>query len=129
MQDPRTEKPHGMGPAMSGTPRGVGNQVSAEFNLAYRWHSCIGQIDEQWTEAVYKDLFGKPADEVSLRELMVGLSHYDEKMPKDPMERPFAHLKRGPDGKYNDEDLVKIMQTGIEEVAGMLQRPEGSVTS
>ena len=55
-----------------------------------------------------------------MKELMCGLKKYDEHMPKDPMERPFAHLKRGDDGKFADDDLVKIMQTGVEEVAGML---------
>jgi linoleate 10R-lipoxygenase len=55
-----------------------------------------------------------------MMELMVGLKKYDEHMPKDPMERPFAHLKRGPDGKFADDDLVKFMQIGVEEVAGML---------
>jgi linoleate 10R-lipoxygenase len=100
------------------TPRGVGNQVSVEFNLAYRWHSCIGEVDEKWTEKIYHELFGKGAADVSMTELMIGLKKYDEHMPKDPMQRPFAHLKRGEDGKFADEDLVNIMQTGIEEMAG-----------
>lgn len=54
---------------------------------------------------------------------MVGLKKYDEDMPKDPMKRKFAHLKRGEDGKFADDDLVRIMQTGVEEVAGMLGIP------
>jgi len=91
--------------------------------LAYRWHSCIGELDEKWTENVYHELFGKEAADVSMRELMCGLKKYDEHMPKDPMERPFAHLKRGEDGKFADDDLVKIMQTGVEEIAGMLEIP------
>jgi linoleate 10R-lipoxygenase len=103
----------------AGTPRGVGNQVSVEFNLAYRWHSCIGEVDEKWTERVYHELFGKEAADVSMPELMAGLKKYDEHMPKDPMQRPFAHLKRGENGKFADEDLVNIMQTGVEEIAGM----------
>jgi hypothetical protein len=56
----------------------------------------------------------------------MGLKKYDEHMPKDPMQRPFAHLKRGEDGKFADDDLVKIMQTGVEEVAGMLEIPRHS---
>ncbi len=114
--DPRLDPPKTS--PTGGTPKGVGNQVSAEFNLAYRWHSCIGEKDEEWTENIYKELFGKPADDVSMMELMMGLKHYDEHMPQDPMARPFAHLKRGSDGKFADDDLVHIMQTGIEEVAG-----------
>jgi linoleate 10R-lipoxygenase len=55
-----------------------------------------------------------------MMELLAGLKEYNDQIPKDPMERPFAHLKRGPDGKFADDDLVKILQTGVEEVAGML---------
>src|SRR5436305_2655203 len=93
---------------------------------AYRWHSCIGELDEKWTQNVYHELFGKEAADVSMVELMIGLKKYDEHMPKDPMQRPFAHLKRGEDGKFADDDLVKIMQTGVEEVAGMLGIPKHS---
>jgi hypothetical protein len=64
-----------------------------------------------------------------MKELMVGLKQYDEHMPKDPMERPFAHLKRGEDGKFADDDLVKILQTGVEEIAGMLEIPRHSCLS
>ena len=86
--------------------------------MAYRWHSCIGEADEKWTEKGYRDLFGKEAADLSMMELMAGLKKYDDHMPKNPMKRPFAHLKRGEDGKFLDDDLVNIMQTGIEEQAG-----------
>ncbi|KAK5321703.1 hypothetical protein LTR93_005941 [Exophiala xenobiotica] len=114
--DPRLDKPKTFG--TDGTPRGIGNQVSAEFSLSYRWHSCIGQMDEAWTETVYQELFGKAPDSVSLQELMAGLGKYDHELPADPFARPFAHLKRSPDGKFDDGDLAKIMQAGVEEVAG-----------
>ena len=92
--------------------------MSAEFNLAYRWHSAISEEDEKWTEAIYQELFGKKGDDVSFQELLMGLSKWEKEMPKDPQQRPFAHLKRGSDGKYKDEDLVNIMKAGIESVAG-----------
>ncbi|KAH0846113.1 hypothetical protein AYO21_10106 [Fonsecaea monophora] len=114
--DPRLHKPKTFGD--DGTPRGVGNQVSAEFSLSYRWHSCIGQMDEAWTEKVYYELFGKKPDDVSLQELMIGLAKYDHDLPKDPLQRPFAHLKRDAHGKFDDGELAKIMQAGVEEVAG-----------
>jgi linoleate 10R-lipoxygenase len=114
--DPRLEKADHY--SKDGTPRGIGNQVSAEFNLSYRWHSCIGEQDEKWTESVYQELFGKAPHEVSLEELMAGLGKYDHDLPKDPQKRPFARLKRGPDGKFDDGDLAQIMETGIEQVAG-----------
>lgn len=66
----------------------------------------------------YKELFGKPAEDVSYAELMKGLGKFEAEMPKDPQQRPFAHLKRGPDGKFDDGDLAKIMTDGIEQVSG-----------
>lgn len=36
------------------------------------------------------------------------------------MQRPFARLQRGQDGKFNDDDLVRIMQGAIEDVAGKI---------
>ncbi|KAI9845144.1 MAG: hypothetical protein M1837_005029 [Sclerophora amabilis] len=114
--DPRVEMGKVFG--QNGTPRGVGNQVSAEFNLVYRWHSAISQRDEEWTEKLYKGLFGKASHEVSMRELLMGLNKWEKSLPQDPFERPFAHLKRQSDGKFNDDDLVKIMTESIEDPAG-----------
>ena len=116
-QDPRVEigKVFGQG----GAPRATGNQVSAEFNLAYRWHSCISEKDDRWTQDMYKELFGKDAHEVSLPELLKGLGQWEHSLDKDPQERPFANLKRQSDGTYNDDDLVKIMTEAIEDTAGM----------
>ena len=114
--DPRLDKPKNF--TSDGTPRGVGNQVSAEFSLSYRWHSCIGQTDEAWTENVYQELFGKAPEEVSMKELMIGLGKYDHELPQDPIKRPFAHLKRGEDGKFDDGDLARIFQEGVEQVSG-----------
>ncbi|OJJ51688.1 hypothetical protein ASPZODRAFT_55528 [Penicilliopsis zonata CBS 506.65] len=100
------------------TPSGLGNQCSIEFNLAYRWHSAISAKDEEWTENIYKELFGKPASEVSMRELLMGLGKYDQYLDKDPSKRTFAHLERQPDGTFRDEDLVNILKNAIEDVAG-----------
>lgn len=101
-----------------GTPRGTGNQVSAEFNLAYRWHSCISEKDDKWTQEMYKELFGKDAHEVSLPDLLQGLGQWEHSLDKDPQKRPFANLKRQSNGTYNDDDLVKIMTEAIEDTAG-----------
>ncbi|RVX69773.1 hypothetical protein B0A52_06418 [Exophiala mesophila] len=114
--DPRLDKPKTF--AHDGTPKGLGNQVSAEFSLSYRWHSCIGKQDEAWTEQIFSELCGKPASDVSLSELMVVLGKFEHDLPKNPQQRPFANLNRNADGKFNDSDLAKVMITGIEQVAG-----------
>ncbi|MCJ1398075.1 hypothetical protein MMC11_001272 [Xylographa trunciseda] len=115
--DPRVE----MGKEVMGeasAPRGMGNQVSCEFNLVYRWHAAISAKDEKWTESLYRELFGKEAHEVSLPELLQGLGRWEKSMDKDPHKRPFAHLKRGPDGKLDDNDLVSILTEAVEDTAG-----------
>ncbi|KAL9587477.1 MAG: hypothetical protein Q9212_000179 [Teloschistes hypoglaucus] len=114
--DPRAKM--GGGWSSNGTPSGVGNAVSAEFNLAYRWHSCISEKDDQWTQGLYHELFGKSADEVSTQELLQGLGKWEQGLDPDPQKRPFAKLQRGADGKLPDEGLVQILTESIEDVAG-----------
>lgn len=72
--DPRAD----MGNTKSATPSGAGNQVSAEFNLAYRWHSCISDKDDKWTQELYRKLFGKEAEDVTLQELLQGLGKWEQ---------------------------------------------------
>lgn len=45
-----------------GVPRGLGNQVSAEFNMIYRWHAAITDQYEAWTKAFMKDSLGRDVD-------------------------------------------------------------------
>ena len=40
-----------------GTPQGIGNQVSVEFNLIYRWHAAISDKDQHWAEDFYQSIF------------------------------------------------------------------------
>jgi linoleate 10R-lipoxygenase len=116
--DPRVEMGNVFG--KDGTPRGLGNQVSAEFNLAYRWHSCISDKDDKWTQALYRELFGKDAENVSMPELLQGLSNWERSMDKDPQKRPFAKLQRDANGKFSDDDLARILTESVEDVAGIL---------
>ena len=46
----------------SGTPRGIGNQVSAEFNMIYRWHAAISNHDEAWAKSFMQVVFGPDVD-------------------------------------------------------------------
>lgn len=114
--DPRVDMAKVFG--TDGTPRGVGNQVSAEFNLVYRWHSATSKRDEQWTEEMYRSMFGKSASEVPMDELLRGLAKWDKTLDKDPQKRPFAGMQRDANGKYADDDLVKILTESIEDCAG-----------
>lgn len=45
-----------------GLPQGVGNQVSAEFNMIYRWHAAISDHDETWANELATKVFGGKVD-------------------------------------------------------------------
>ncbi|KAJ5386657.1 hypothetical protein N7509_009198 [Penicillium cosmopolitanum] len=99
------------------TPSGLGNSCSVEFNLAYRWHSAISQGDEKWVEQIYYDLMGKPAEEVSMQELLMGMKKVEGTLDADPSKRTFAKLQRQEDGTFKDEELVAILSHATEDVA------------
>ena len=100
------------------TPRGVGNQVSAEFNLVYRWYSCISERDDKWTQQSFREKFGKESHEVSMEELLSSLSKWEKGLSKDLHQRPFAKLERQSNGTYKDDDLVNIVADSVEDLSG-----------
>ncbi|KAL4896758.1 heme peroxidase [Aspergillus ambiguus] len=99
-------------------PSGLGNQCSVEFNLAYRWHSAISYKDEKWAEKVYKEIVGKDGEEASVADLLGSMRKFAVNLEQDPMKRTFGGLQRQADGTYRDEDLVQILTSATEEVAG-----------
>lgn len=115
--DPRTEMKDGLLNKAAG--EATGNQVSAEFNLVYRWHSCVSQRDQKWMEDNYKKLFpGKNVQDIDLQQFMQGLGQWEAKQPEDPQKRPFAELQRKDDGSFDDDALVKIFAESVEDCAG-----------
>ena len=112
--DPRTATL--TGPTANGAP---GNQVSAEFNLVYRWHACVSEKDDQWTQEEYARRFpGKDPTQVSQNQLLTGLGMWEAGLSLDPQKRIFADLQRSADGSLDDDALVKILADGTEDVAG-----------
>ena len=100
-------------------PEGLGNQVSAEFNLVYRWHAAVSERDDKWTQAEYQKMFpGRDPAQIPLTELLQTLGKWEAGLSADPLERPFANLKRGKDDKLNDDVLVEILRESIDDVAG-----------
>ena len=113
-------------PIKSEVARGLGNQVSTEFNLMYRFHSAVSLKDEAWIEKFYREELGIPdAKEASYRDVLLGLQKYENTIKKDlpdPSQRVFGGLKRGKDGKFSDQDLVNVLQSSIEDPAGMAMK-------
>ncbi|KAF3902542.1 hypothetical protein ABW21_db0205477 [Orbilia brochopaga] len=103
----------------TGTPQGIGNQVSAEFNLVYRWHSVISERDEEWIKWLYRKIFGTDdAANIPMPQFMAGLAKWEQSIPTDPGERTFEDLKRDPEtGKFSDEKLVDILTASIDDCA------------
>lgn len=111
--NPRVEIPNG--PEM-----GCGNQVSAEFNLVYRWHSAVSERDSKWTEDLFATIFnGRKPDEIEQREFLMTLGHMQaDAEAKDPLERDFHNLKRDSGTKrFADQELVEILIDSIEDCA------------
>ncbi|KAF2273329.1 heme peroxidase [Westerdykella ornata] len=104
---------------MKGVPIGVGNQVSAEFNLVYRWHSTLSDRDEKWTQDLWDGLFGKGRDPKSVGkgEFLGKLNEEYGKMETDPSKRKFAHLQRNEDGTLPDDGLVEIFAESVRDCA------------
>ncbi|KAJ4297739.1 hypothetical protein N0V90_005634 [Kalmusia sp. IMI 367209] len=100
-------------------PMGVGNQVSAEFNLVYRWHSTMSTRDEAWTQELWDDLFGKGRDPktVEARELLMKLGEVAQRAEKDPGKRKFGGLQRDEQGRLPDQALVDILVSSVEDCA------------
>lgn len=112
--DPRT----GEGKAMFGTkiPEAYGNQCSAEFNLVYRWHSCVSERDAKWTEDAMKAIGqGKVLEG---RDLVEALQEWSTTIPEDPGVRSFEDLQRTASGSFADADLARIWSDSVEDIAG-----------
>ncbi|KAL8627546.1 hypothetical protein Q9189_006747 [Teloschistes chrysophthalmus] len=116
--DPRIEvAATGNTPAVE---RGVGNMVSAEFNLLYRFHPAISDRDDKWTEEFFRGIYGdKEPETIGLREFYEGVAKYEAGIPKEPSERTFGGLTRNPKtGAFDDAGLVKILKESMEDPAG-----------
>ncbi|KAK9319208.1 fatty acid oxygenase, partial [Lipomyces orientalis] len=102
-----------------GIPEGIGNQVSVEFNLIYRWHSAISARDEQWAIDFFKKQLGdKDPSTLTVDELRIALKKFAmAEQAKLPEERTFGGLTRQANGTFEDAELVKILYESTDDVA------------
>ena len=103
---------------IKGVPVAVGNQVSAEFNLVYRWHSTVSDRDAKWTQELWDELLpGRDPKTVGSFEFLMKLNEVYKKTEQDPAKRPFAGLRRNDDGTLPDDGLVELLTSSIEDCA------------
>jgi hypothetical protein len=108
--------------------RGIGNQVTVEFNLLYRFHCAISTNDEEYTKKYMKqELKFDDPDEVDLEtfvERMKVVAAYAKEHPTEPWERNFGvpgdsdgrYFERNPiTGLFDDEALVKALGKAMDD--------------
>lgn len=110
-----------------GVPSGIGNQVSVEFNLVYRWHSTISERDAEWIEKKYGEIFkGDDKECDDIYSVLNDPKDYFNKIKDwhasikacNPEERKITGLERNNQGKFDDERLVTILTESTEDIAG-----------
>ncbi|CAE7200257.1 unnamed protein product [Rhizoctonia solani] len=105
--------------------RGQGNHVSVEFNLLYRWHSVVSSEEEKWTAGILQDLYpNKPPGDLTMADFHDGLRRLRSgdvppslQVEHDPRKRNFGGITRGPDGRFKDDDIARILQDATEHPA------------
>ncbi|KAK2025349.1 linoleate diol synthase [Colletotrichum zoysiae] len=83
------------------TTRGIGNQVTVEFNLLYRFHCAIPRRDEKYVKEYMKAVLGiEDPDHLSLPEFLKASASEKQKAikPKEPWQVTFG-IPNDPDTK------------------------------
>ncbi|KAF2678245.1 heme peroxidase [Lentithecium fluviatile CBS 122367] len=116
--NPRKDYPEIFG--QGNLEEGIGNQVSVEFNLIYRWHSVISSRNERFLNDFFHELFpDTKVEDLTQAQFRAGMRSWATNLPIDPGQRSFGGLERGSEGHFNDSDLVNILTEATEDVAGV----------
>lgn len=115
--DPRVDSVNIFDP--EGTPKGIGNQVSIEFNLIYRWHATVSDKNAKWLEGFFDKVFtGIDPETMTQAEFLNRLKAWGHGIDSDPGKWTFGGLQRTATGGFEDGSLVKLLMEETEDVAG-----------
>ena len=101
--------------------RGTGNVVSVEFAVLYHWHAALSAADEQWMDdtirAVHPEL--PSMEDLTPKIWWEVVMHQAGTLMSTPHAKDwtFGGYKRGPDGRFDDAELAKLITSCIEEPA------------
>jgi hypothetical protein len=102
-----------------GIPKGVGNQVSMEFNLIYRWHATISNRNEAWVNDFMQRLWpDQDPSTLTQAQLYEGFKKWGHSLDDDPAKWTFGGLTRNAAGGFDDGGLVAILSDTTEDTAG-----------
>ena len=102
--------------------RGIGNQVTVEFNLLYRFHCAISLKDEAYTRKFFQKNYGvKDPDTLSLEDFMKAMAVPQKKV--EPWNTVFGIRKEpGLDftrnevtGLFDDQDMVNALTSAMND--------------
>ena len=100
--------------------RGAGNVVSVEFAVLYHWHAALSAADSDWMEQMIHSNLPelKHLDEMTPQLFGKIVAQEGEKLKSThPKNWTFNGLERNAQGKFNDEDLGKVIKDCIDEPA------------
>ncbi|KAL8856073.1 MAG: hypothetical protein Q9178_007329 [Gyalolechia marmorata] len=100
--------------------RGLGNQVTVEFNLLYRFHCAISEKDEQYTENFFKEIGISEPRKLSFK----GFTDLMSKLPRDSKNDPWLQefglnshrFKRNPiTGLFDDQMMINQLRESMDD--------------
>lgn len=85
----------------------------------YRWHAAISQKDERWIEQLFQECLGdKHVDEMTDADFTTAVRTLAMKQGKDPKKWSIPGLERDAAGRFDDNELCRILTEATDEVAG-----------
>ena len=107
------------------TTRGIGNQVTVEFNLLYRFHCAISLKDEEYAEDVMRATFGIDPANCSVQQFLQAMrdSKQYNKDPPEPSEVTFGipndsarHFVRNDiTNLFDDDKMIQALTAAMDD--------------